>query len=340
MASPASLNDEDLVAPISGDDPAGTPLDYLVEQDLDNARKDYEIHPTEGPQPKKPEWDKVIKVAVQQLAGKSKDLRLAVRLTEALARQDGFGGLRDGMHLLRLLVEQCWDRLHPAPDPDTGGMEDRAYLLSDTLSDPDHGFVFPHTIRGLPLVLVDGKPYSLRDKQLADEDRGTLGREDFGRARPLDENVAEDLDQAIDELQKLNHLLAEKMNNQGPNLTKLQDAMAECRVLLRHAQGEAPPQPTGTEGTDGETAGTAGGTAIPARAAASREEAYRQLTQIANLLERLEPHSPIPDLLRRAVELGHMPFRRLIREIVRDDARITEINREFGIKEAPPPESS
>ena len=36
--------------------------------------------------------------------------------------------------------------------------------------------------------------------------------------------------------------------------------------------------------------------------------------QVADALARIEPHSPIPDLLRRAVELGRMPFRRLIKE--------------------------
>jgi type VI secretion system protein ImpA len=70
---------------------------------------------------------------------------------------------------------------------------------------------------------------------------------------------------------------------------------------------------------------------------ATREEAYRQLAKVADVLEHLEPHSPIPDLLRRAIQLGRMPFRELVRELVREPTMLTEIRREFGIKE---PESS
>ena len=65
----------------------------------------------------------------------------------------------------------------------------------------------------------------------------------------------------------------------------------------------------------------------------SREEAYRVIGQVADALERIEPHSPIPDLLRRAVELGRMPFRRLIKELVADGGSLTQIYREFGIKD-------
>jgi type VI secretion system protein ImpA len=335
MPSPSKLNSKDLLAPIAGADPAGAPLDYLVEQELDAARKDYEPHP-EGPVPKKPEWDRIITVAVGQLANKSKDLRLAVRLAEALTKQEGFAGLRDGLQLIRLLVEECWDRVHPVPDTEAGeGMEVRADLLSGTLADPDAGPSFPHTIRAIPLVKIDEKPFSLRDKKLSDEDRGPIPRNDFERARAVSADIAEDLIQALEELKKLNGALAARMDQQAPNLTRLEDAMIECRQFLQHVQGEEPAAPP----ANGQPAAAAPVTgATPLRGAATREECYRQLNQIANVLESLEPHSPIPDLLRRAVELGKMPFRRLIREIVRDQNLLGEVNREFGIKEPQPPE--
>ena len=54
----------------------------------------------------------------------------------------------------------------------------------------------------------------------------------------------------------------------------------------------------------------------------------------------MEPHSPIPDLLRRAVELGRMPFRRLITQLIRDPGQLAEVFREFGIKEGEDPPAS
>ena len=88
---------------------------------------------------------------------------------------------------------------------------------------------------------------------------------------------------------------------------------------------------------------------IPTRAARprwyahpyNRAEIYRQLEQSANVLRQLEPHSPIPYLIQRAVELGSMPFPQLIRALIREPNILSELNRELGIKEAgvPPPPS-
>ncbi len=56
------------------------------------------------------------------------------------------------------------------------------------------------------------------------------------------------------------------------------------------------------------------------------------------MLRELEPHSPIPYLIQRAVELGSLPFPQLINALIRDDSILTELRREFGIKETPPEE--
>jgi len=50
-------------------------------------------------------------------------------------------------------------------------------------------------------------------------------------------------------------------------------------------------------------------------------------------LERLEPHSPVPFLVRRAVELGALPFPLLMQELIRDANVLSEMNRELGIKQ-------
>ena len=73
--------------------------------------------------------------------------------------------------------------------------------------------------------------------------------------------------------------------------------------------------------------------AAPSGAIASRAEAYRRLAEAANVIERLEPHSPIPYLVRRAVELGSMPFPLLMRALIRDSSVLHEMNRELGIKD-------
>jgi predicted component of type VI protein secretion system len=73
----------------------------------------------------------------------------------------------------------------------------------------------------------------------------------------------------------------------------------------------------------------------PARAPGSRAEAYRQLERAAAVLQELEPHSPIPYLVRRAVELGALPFPELIKVLIRDANVLNELSRELGLKEPP-----
>ena len=51
-----------------------------------------------------------------------------------------------------------------------------------------------------------------------------------------------------------------------------------------------------------------------AGAPTSREDAYRQLLLIADYLARTEPHSPVPYLIKRAVEWGNKPLSELLAE--------------------------
>jgi type VI secretion system protein ImpA len=342
MPSAALLNFDELVQPVAGDSPAGAPVALPVRQKLDAARKETEPHPddpSQGEVPRKADWSGIVKTARELLAEKSKDLLLAARLTEALTKMHGFAGLRDGLHLLHELIAQCWDRLHPTPDEDEG-MEIRAGPFH-WLSDADRGARFPGTVRGVPLVAVNGQSYSWQDWKLAQDGRGPIPQEEFTKAAPLNPGVAEDLAQAVEELGRLDQTLVDRLGPEAPGMIDLRQALEDCRTLLqtvlRHQPAAAEPEAGAAVSGNGAAApGVAGGGGTLQINVATREEAYRQLAVIANTLERLEPHSPIPDLLRRAIELGKMPFRQLVRELVRDQGQLTELRREFGIREPEP----
>ena len=55
----------------------------------------------------------------------------------------------------------------------------------------------------------------------------------------------------------------------------------------------------------------------------------------AAALQRLEPHSPIPYLINRAVELGALSFPELMRILIRNSDVLAGLNRELGIKQNP-----
>jgi type VI secretion system protein ImpA len=341
MPSPSILDFNALIAPIPGANPAGNgSLPFELREKLEEGRKelnpeDYAPDDPKRPdKPKKADWAAIHRLAQDTLTKTSKDLLLAARMTEALTKLHGFAGLRDGLRLLRELVEKCWDRLNP-PIED-GDLDVRAgpfYWLDDA----DRGALFPYTIRTAPLVSADGKQYGWHAWRQSQDGKGPVSREDIEKAilaapLPQCENVAADVAQSLEELNKLAQVLAAKMGPAAPGLTGMRQAVQECQELIQQIVKRKRPAGTTAEGPGGKAEGGSAGTA---KTGSTRAQLYHQLGQAANALRELEPHSPIPFLIQRAVELGAMPFPELIKELVRDAKIVGELNRELGIKETP-----
>src|SRR5436190_1554738 len=114
MASPPLLDIAALTAPIPGDEPAGPPVPFEIRSQLEEDRKEEDPadyapdDPMRPEEPKRANWSGIIRISQDTLTEKSKDLLVAARLTEALTKQHGFAGLRDGLHLMRELVQNCW----------------------------------------------------------------------------------------------------------------------------------------------------------------------------------------------------------------------------------------
>jgi type VI secretion system ImpA/VasJ family protein len=65
-----------------------------------------------------------------------------------------------------------------------------------------------------------------------------------------------------------------------------------------------------------------------------RAEAYQQLSEIADYLMKIEPHSPTPYLIRRAVSWGEMSLAELLKELV-GAGNLTAVYSLLGIEEQP-----
>lgn len=336
------LDNEALIAPIPGEAPAGKNLPFDVREKLDGYRKevdpaDYgQDDPLRPSEPKRADWASIVSLAQDTLAGTSKDLSVAARLTEALVKIHGFAGLGDGLHLMRLLVDQCWDRLVP-PIEEEDDLEIRAAPFL-WLDDPDRGANFPSTLHMVPIVQSGAGAYSWLDWRRSQDGRGPVGRDAFEAAiaatsRDRSEAIAADLARSREELDGLTASLNVKLGAVAPGMVGLRQALDDCRVLagqvLERTGGSASGASTSPEGGAGQ-----GEDAGPS-ARSSRAQLYRQIGEAASALKLLEPHSPIPYLLERAVELGMMPFPRLMKELVRNPDVLEGMNRELGIKEAP-----
>lgn len=352
MASPPLLPFEDLTAPIPGDEPAGESVPFSIRQKLEEHRK--EVNPADfaaddplrPAEPKRANWPGIIDLARETLTKTSKDLLVAARLTEALVKQHGYAGARDGLHLLRLLTEECWDRVNPIIED--GDIEVRAGAFN-WLDDPDRGARFPNSLRAVPLVSFEGESYAWQHWKQLQDGRGPLSAETFDRAiqatpREQCQMQVDDLAESLRELEQLGQALTEKMNSTAPSLLALRKALTDCHTLAQQILERKGPAldlaPAPAEATD-EAPQQDGAAAAPAahdrqsipRALRTRADIYRQLSEAANLLQQIEPHSPIPYLIQRAVALGMLPFPKLMRELIRDDGILNELNRELGIRE-------
>jgi len=351
MATEPLLNFEELLAPLPGDNPAGETVSFDVRTKLEEARKEVDPNeyaaddPRRPSEPKYADWPGIVRLTTETLTRSSKDLLTAARLTEGLTKLHGFAGLADGLHLLRRLIEECWERIYPSIED--GDLEVRAGPFN-WLGESDRGARFPPALRTLPLVIGSEGGYTWLDWRQAQEGKSKKGvtREAFDKAvqsttREQAQEVVEVIARATAELHALSTLLTERLAAVAPGMSDLRTALAECSTLaeqIRKMKGPAPTEEAPAEnGQAGPEEG--GGGASSGRGMATRADIYQRLSEAANMLERMEPHSPIPYLVRKAIELGALPFPQLMKALIREEHAhvLVEMNRELGIKEELPP---
>jgi type VI secretion system protein ImpA len=352
MSLKAPLDLESLLAPISEDKPGGESTPYQVishqfkEMRTEIDPNDWaEDDPRRPKEPKYADWVGIQDLASETLRTKAKDLRIACNLVEARLKRDHFAGLLEGLRLVRGLVEKHWEHLYPVIED--GDVSARAQPLTNLLDDPTKGLWLPTSVRKTPLVSTDEKPrYSYDDWIKAQKEETSDFAKDVNKAIKKAFEAAERsavVDQCVEELQGLVTALEGHLSSEAPSFRQLRMALEDCQGFAHHVRDENQPvcPPEGSEGNmsiDGQSAqgGTLSVGAGVSGAIASRADAYRRLKEVADVLEQIEPHSPIPWLIRHAVELGEMPFPRLIKALIDDANQVFQINRKLGIKEEEP----
>ena len=177
-----------LLKPISRANPTGESLRY--EGTYDAVRKARSQDDENLPRgiwettPKRANWVEVETLCLKALKQQSKDLQIAIWLTEAGFMRHGLGGLADGLSVMSGLMETFWDDLHPhMPEDEPEFRAAPIEWLSDQMA---------VRLRLLPLNLATGenaRPFCLSDWQRAgqapadDEDSDEPADEDDGPPR-------------------------------------------------------------------------------------------------------------------------------------------------------------
>jgi type VI secretion system protein ImpA len=140
-------------------------------------------------------------------------------------------------------------------------------------------------------------------------------------------------------LGRLTQRLSDKLKDLAPSMVRIRTMLDQCEGLL--AQIIAKKSPVQSSAAAAGETGTSGSVssnqaAVQPNNAGSRQQAYLMLANAADILASIEPHSPVPYLIRRAVELGRLPFPELIQAFVREQNVLETMFRELGIEKKEP----
>lgn len=340
------LDTEQLLAPISPESPTG--ID--VRQDADGAALYYRIKDARASArlaerradaeadggPLAPEWRQIMTLAEDVLARRSKDLEVAVWLTEAALRIHGYAGLHDAITVLDGLVERYWDTIHSLDQEDVTA---KVAPLAGLNGLGNEGALI-QPLRLAPITAPgSGEPAGLWHYMVMRK-RGPAAKEavllaQAAKATPAAEFKAiyTAIAGAAAAFANLNRRLDAACGNDAPpsstianTLTDAQDALraisgldASALLIVPAGPTEAPPE---TEPAAGPAATAPIATAVPTGPAplVTREDALRELARLATFFREHEPNSPTAYTLDTLIRRAKLPLKDLLAELIPDEA--------------------
>jgi type VI secretion system protein ImpA len=318
---------EELLKPVSEKEPCGKDLSYdpgfLALDGLIAGKPETQFSAAE-----EPDW-KAVRDACLELFEQSKDLRVAVKLSLALVKLEGAVGLRDGLALLKGLLERYWAELYPKLDPEENNDPlERVNILSSlstplgTFGDPLRflqrlrqtplansprmGWFSLADIAGDKITLPNGQEKPIASAgQIKAAFRDTKADELEGSGRAISDSIA--LAKEID-----GFLTATVGAGQAADMGALMAVLTEIQKNLAPYMPKIP----GQAEVQSEHAGDGAlETASGSGAIQSRQDVVRVLDRICEYYARTEPSSPLPLLLRRAQRLAEMDFLQIVDEL-------------------------
>ena len=339
----ADFDIDKLVAPVSEDSPCGDDLEYDPEfgelERIAQGKPGHEMG-DEVIEPEPPDWNEVAEAAAA-LFSRTKDLRVAAHLVHARLNLDGLPGLASGLELIKVMLQDYWDDVHPQLDEED---DNDPTLRMNSLMPLNSREVY---IRSLDrAVLVSSRAlgrFSLRDIRLANGEITLPEGDDTPVPDPahieaafLDCDLEEltDNSEAADRcVSLLNDIEAFALEQVGaefaPELGNLSSELNAVRGILNQQLSR---RGVAVEAIDGEAA--AEGSEAPAISGEirSRDDAIRVLDRVSEYFRSHEPSSPVPLLLQRAKRLISKDFMEILRDMapqgVSEAEQITGLNRD------------
>jgi type VI secretion system protein ImpA len=339
-----SLRDN-ILDPIPGENPSGADLRYapLYDKIKEARREDDELAQGAWQHERKiADHNLAVRLAEEAIATTTKDLQLAVWLTESLLKTRGFGGLQDGLGLCNGLLVNFWDTLYP--ELDEGDAEYRAAPLIWLGSRVDV------TVKKTPLCrdgynflqYKDSRVVGYEDQAKSKEQKaardaalkeGKIAPEIFDKSfgetpKVFYAQAEKELSACLHALSSLNELCDEKFGEAAPSFGRLKSALEDVRhvvhgLLQKKREFEpdpveevppAPPESTSSEPLPPGAPISPGTGGVPqsvhlsyaAAEPADRAAAMGAIASAATFLRKRDVRNPAPYLMLRGLRWGEL----------------------------------
>jgi type VI secretion system ImpA family protein len=349
-----SIDLEELLSPISAERPAGEFLRYEDTYDrIKEARREDDPNLPQGiwqTELKKADWKAVNNICLEAITTRSKDLQLAAWLLEAWSHLHGFSGVKEGLKLIIDLCEEFWDTIYPKLDGTN--VESRLApirwineklsikLKQIPITQPQTGdtasYCWTDWENALHLENLAKNDVNIL-KAAEAEGKVTLAK--FHESVMLSPKsfyvtLSQELIDVINATNELESFLDEKCGDNAPGLLQFKGALLEIQRMINNILKERQEEGDASVSVPEEYQDLQVGAQdiLEVDSIRSRAEAYQILSEVADFLMRVEPHSPVPYLVKRAVSWGSMPLAELLQELVQNQSDLQALYALLGMK--------
>jgi type VI secretion system protein ImpA len=369
VSAPPVIDVEALLAPVPGENPAGEDLKHagLYDQIVEARRADDGLGRGDWVrETKAADWAAVAGLSADALRKRTKDIKVCAWMAEALVKLHGFAGLRDSLRVMRGLHEQFWEGLFP--DKEEGDLDARVNALSlmqrQTAAALREVAV---TVGGLSYARwEESNAFNVGpevDSDVADDRRSRAARdgkvtsEDWLKEKVLTprsfyETAHATVGECLAETDALDRVVDELYDRDAPSFSELKKSLEAVVGVVERivkekrlsepwpgdvvAAGDAPapvepqpqPQPQANNGGGGGQVAHVG-VAGPVK---TRQEAVRQLGEVAAFFRQTEPHSPVAYLVERAVKWSEMPLEAWLASVIKNDEVMKALRETLGVE--------
>ena len=316
---------EKLLQPVSAEQPCGPDLSndplFFELETIRKGKPDIEIGSVKIPA-EPPDWPSLKDKSAEYFA-KSKHLRVAIWLCCSFLKTDGLGGFRDGLQLIRGLLERHWPTVYPLLDPaDNNDPTQRVNILS-ALKAPRGSADILDYLYAAPICQPKGAPAVTFDqiqvakRKVASGAGAAAGSSESVRIEEALREAGGDqvatqhkaVQEALAAVKGIDDFLTAKLGVR--DAISFDELTKTLKEMLSGLQPYLPTNPV-EGGAASQAPGGADKTSSPGvqvRAGIhSREDVVKAIDAICDYYRQVERSSPVPFLLRRAQKLVMMDF--------------------------------